>query len=171
MCHGESFHPSLLPFLFDWWTKRWEIAEEVLMYCTDYTYDTMLMAKCMSAWITSSIKIITKRVVAAYWFKSARIVSCWDLYVCSWAVICQHSWCQHHNQASTTIDWKMVLSCTDSQFMPRTTNYAILYAWTNRLTRFSTCTNLLIQLLLCLNKLLTNTWQQAQLNIKCLDKN
>ena len=28
-----------------------------------------------------------------FWFKSARIVSCWDFYLCSWAVFCQYSCC------------------------------------------------------------------------------
>ena len=43
--------------------------------------------------IASSVKIITKCVAVVYRFKSARMVSCWGLYACSWAVICQYSWC------------------------------------------------------------------------------
>ena len=48
--------------------------------------------------IASSVKIITKLVAVVYGFKSASMVSCWDLYACSWAVICQYNWCY---QAST----------------------------------------------------------------------
>ena len=69
--------------------------------------------------IASSVKIIIKRVAVIYWFKSARMVSCWDLYACYWAVISQYSWCY---QAIMTImiDWKIMIdckiisSCTDS---------------------------------------------------------
>ena len=32
--------------------------------------------------IELSVKTVTKRVFALYRFKSARVVSCWDLYVC-----------------------------------------------------------------------------------------
>ena len=46
LCHGDAFHLSLLLFLFHWWTKWWEIAEEVSMNCMAYTYYVMLMAKC-----------------------------------------------------------------------------------------------------------------------------
>ena len=49
--HGESFHPSLLAFLFDWWTKRWEIAEEVSMNCMAFTYYITLISKHTSAWL------------------------------------------------------------------------------------------------------------------------
>ena len=55
MSHGESFHPSLLLFLFDWQTKRWKIAEEVPMICMAYTYYIMLMAKYMCTWLHHSL--------------------------------------------------------------------------------------------------------------------
>ena len=57
--HGEYFHHSLLPFLFDSWLKRWEIAEEVSMDCTAYTYYVTLMAKCMYAWLHHLLKLLT----------------------------------------------------------------------------------------------------------------
>ena len=64
------------------------------MNCTAFTYYFMLMAKrahvCL---IASSIKIITKGFAVVYRFKSARMVSCLNLYACSWTVICQYSWC------------------------------------------------------------------------------
>ena len=61
--HDESFHPSLLPFLFDWWTKRWEIAEEVLMNCMAYTHYVTLMAKCMCAWLHHPLKLLLSKLL------------------------------------------------------------------------------------------------------------
>ena len=56
--------------------------------------------------IAPSIKIITKHnIFPVYWFKSARMVSCWDLYACSWAVIWQYSCCKNCYQAGMEIDW------------------------------------------------------------------
>ena len=43
--------------------------------------------------IASSVKVITKHVFVVYRFKSARMVSCWDLYACSRDVIGQYSCC------------------------------------------------------------------------------
>ena len=37
--------------------------------------------------IASFVKIITKGIFAVYQLKSVRMVSYWDLYVCSWAMI------------------------------------------------------------------------------------
>ena len=65
--------------------------------------------------IASCVKIITKHIAVVYRFKAARMVSCWDLYVCSWAVICQYSWCY---QVSMTVNWKIISSCTDSCHKP-----------------------------------------------------
>ena len=114
--------------------------------------------------IASSVKIITKHIFAVYRFKSARMVSCWDLCVCSCAVICQYSCCQSRYQASIMIDGWIVLIMY--WFTSWTMKYVTFYPWTNRLNMFSTC-NLLIQMLLWL--LLTNAWQKASLNIKYLD--
>ena len=38
--------------------------------------------------ITSSVKMITKHIAAMYHLKLARMISCWDFYEWSWAVIC-----------------------------------------------------------------------------------
>ena len=34
--HDESFHSSLLLFLFDWLLKRWEITKAVLINCNGF---------------------------------------------------------------------------------------------------------------------------------------
>ena len=57
--HSESFYPSLLLLLFDWWMKRWEITKEVSMnYNGLYLlrHGNHQMRMCM---IASCIKIIT----------------------------------------------------------------------------------------------------------------
>ena len=145
LCHGESFDPSLLPFLFVWWMKRWEIAVEVSMNRMAYTYYFTLMAKCTYAWLHHSlIKIINKCNVfpCSYWFKSTRIISCWDLHACSWAVVCQYSCCWI-SQEDRLVEHFWFTSLT-------TMNCIIFYAWTNRLAHFSTYI-LPIPLLLCVN--------------------
>ena len=48
-----------------------------------YTYYTTLMAKCMCTWLHHPLKLLTSTMyIAMYGFKSVRMVSCWDLYVC-----------------------------------------------------------------------------------------
>ena len=84
--HDESIHPSLLSFLFDWWMKRWEIAEDVLINCTAYTYYVTLMAKWMCTWMHHLLKLLLS--IFSPVPKPDSMVSCWDLYVSSWAVIC-----------------------------------------------------------------------------------
>ena len=60
-----------------------------ILYWLRHTNDQMHMYL-----IASFIKLITKhKIFATYRFKSARLVSCWDLYACFWAVICQYSCC------------------------------------------------------------------------------
>ena len=92
LCYGESFHPSLLPFLFDWWMRRWEIAEEVLMNCTPYTYYVKLMTKCTCAWLHHLLRLLLSSSLLCTdssqpgWFQV-------ETYAHSWAVICQYSWC------------------------------------------------------------------------------
>ena len=145
MRHGESFHPSLFSFLFDWWMKRWEIAEELSMNCTAFIYYIMLMAKRTCAWLHHLLKLLLSTWLSCIdssqpgWFQS-----CWDLYACSWAVICPYNWCY---QASTTIG----RSFHHVLIHRLATKYITFYAWTNRLTHFSAC-DLPIQLLLCVNK-------------------
>ena len=100
-----SFILHCFPFSFDWRTKRWEITKEMSINCMAYTYYVMLMAKCTYTWLHHPLKSYNKhKVFALYWFKSARMVSCWGLYACSWAVICQYSCCYNCYQALTTID-------------------------------------------------------------------
>ena len=91
--HGESFHPSLLAFFFDWWTKWWEVAEEVLMNCTAFTYYVTLMAKRTYAWLCHPLKLLPGALLLCTDSSQPGWVSCWDLYACSRAVICQYSWC------------------------------------------------------------------------------
>ena len=94
--HCSMVSPFILhcfPFPLTGERKRWEIAEEVSMNYTAYTYYITLMATFMCTWLCHLLKIINKCIVAVYWFKSARMVSCWDLHACSWIVICQYSYC------------------------------------------------------------------------------
>ena len=53
-----KIHYSLLPFLFDWLKKSWEIAEEVSTNCTHYTYYITLMAKCTCARLHHLLKLL-----------------------------------------------------------------------------------------------------------------
>ena len=46
--HDESFHSSLLLFLFDWLLKRWEITKVVLIKLTASSYYVTQVAKCAS---------------------------------------------------------------------------------------------------------------------------
>ena len=142
-CHGESFYPSLLSFLFDWWTKRSEIAEEVSMNCTVFTnYVTLSNGQRHVCLIASSIKIINKHIAVMYWFKSARMVSV------MLRVVCVFLGCDMPIQlvlSSEYDDWKTISSWTDSQY-GLATKCVTFYVWTYRLTHFSTY-NLPIQLL------------------------
>ena len=117
------------------------------MHCTAFTYYVTLMnGQTYACLIASSVKIITKRVAVIYRFKSARMVSCCDLYACSWAVICQYSWCY---RLSSKYDDRLEDCFVMYRFTLRTTKYVIFYT-------FCTC-NLPIQLLLCVKKRLTTS--------------
>ena len=76
-------------FLFDWWMKRWEITKEVSMNCSGLNLLHYGNGQIHAYMTASSIK--KHNVFAVYQFKSAKMVSCLDLYVFSWAVICQYS--------------------------------------------------------------------------------
>ena len=56
--HDKFFHPSLLPFLFDWWIKRWEITEEVSLNCMAYAYYDTLMTKYTCTWLHHPLKLL-----------------------------------------------------------------------------------------------------------------
>ena len=78
------------PFIlhcFSFWMKRWEITEEVSMNCMAYTYCVTPMAKWTSTWLHHLLKLLPSTFFAIHQFKSVRMVSNWDLYACSWAVI------------------------------------------------------------------------------------
>ena len=113
-------------------------SEEVPMNFTAYTYYVMLMAKCMCVWLHHPLKLLTSVLLQCTNSSQPGMFLCWVLYACSWAVIYQYSCCYNRYQVSTTIDWKIVHQVW---FRSRT------YAWTNRLTCFSTCI-LPIQLLI-----------------------
>ena len=122
----------------------WGIIDELYsFYLLHHTNGQMHM--CL---IVSSVKLITKHIAVVYQFKSARMVSCWNLYVCSWAVIC------HTAVLSSEYDDR--LEDYYVQFTSWTMKYVTFYDWTNRLTSFST-SNLPIQLLHCINKRLTTS--------------
>ena len=153
LSHDESLHPCLLAFLFDWWMKRWETAEEVSMNCTSFTYYVMLInGQTHMCLIAPCIKIITEHTAVIYRFKSARMVSVklrliWVFLGCDMPIQLVLS--------SDYGDWKIASSCTDSRHR-LAMKYVTFHAWSNRFTRFSTCT-LSIQLLLCVNKRLTTS--------------
>ena len=91
----SSFLACLLLWLVNKKVRnRWRGVDEL------YSFYLLHHANRQTHLIVSSIKIIIKHVAVEYRFKSARMVSCWDLYAFSWAVICQYSWCY---QASMTI--------------------------------------------------------------------
>ena len=76
MRHDESFHPSLLLFLFDWWMKWWQFTEDIdeLQWLVLITSCYMAKCKCTDM-IASSIKISSKcNVFAMYQFKSAKML-------------------------------------------------------------------------------------------------
>ena len=97
------------PFIFHWFsfslTGEWKGQKSlkkfqcIVMACTYYITQ---MAKCTCTWLHHPFKQLTSviflsfQLIAVYQFKSARMVSCWNLYslcVCSWAVTCQYSCC------------------------------------------------------------------------------
>ena len=80
--HSESFYLSLLLFFFNWWTKRWEITNEVLMNYNSLYLLCHANGQMYMYMIASSIKIINKCNVflpcTENRFKLTRMVSCWD---------------------------------------------------------------------------------------------
>ena len=146
MLPGESFHPSLLAFLFDWWTKRWEIAEDVSMNCTAFTYYVTLIAK--RTWLYHPLKLLLSTLLSCTdssqpgWF----YVETYTCFVGLWYVntagaikqVCQ-----------IIIDWKIVSSCTDSRhWLPNMQHFMLeqidLYVFLPVIYQQ--------QLLLCVNK-------------------
>ena len=86
MGHGESFHPSLLLFLFDWWMKSekslkrcWRIVRLIPhLYLLHHANGQMHVYL-----IASFVKIITMQAqcFAVYRFKSTRMVHV-EAYIC-----------------------------------------------------------------------------------------
>ena len=82
LCHGESFHLSLLHFLFDWWVSCQWIVQSILT-----TSRYIANGQIHVYLIGSSIKIVTKHnVFAMYQFKSDRMISSWDLHASFWVL-------------------------------------------------------------------------------------
>ena len=73
--------------------------EKLLIRCRwivmAYTYYVTQMAKCTCTWLHHPFKLLTSTVflLCTDTSHAVRMVLCWDLYVCSWAVICQYSCC------------------------------------------------------------------------------
>ena len=155
MRHGESFHPSLLAFLFAWWTKMQEIAEEVFINCMAFTYYITLMVKCTCAWFHHPLKLLPSILLLCTNSSQPGSFNAEAYMHVRGLCICQYSWCYQANTNDRLIDWKI--------FMSRTTKYVMFYAWTNRRTHLFNC-NVPIQLLFVLS-----AWQQAYLNINCLN--
>ena len=82
-------------FSFFWLVnKRWEITKEVSINCNGLYLLFHAKGEMHVYMVTWSIKFINKHnVFAMYQFKSAMMVSCWDLYMCSWAMIYQYICC------------------------------------------------------------------------------
>ena len=143
-------HSSFLACLFLWMVNekvrnRWRGVDELYaFYLSRHTNGQTHV--CL---IASSLKMITKRVAVVYWFKSARLVSV------ILRPICMFLGCDELVLSSKYSNWKIVLSCTDSCH-GLAMKYVAFYAWTKRLTHFSTC-NLPIQQLVYVNKHLTTS--------------
>ena len=155
MCYGESFHSSLLAFLFVWWTKRWEIAEEMLIECTAFTYYVTLMAKCMCTWLHHPLKLLPSTFLPCTdsiqpgWFNVEtymRVLELWFANTAAAEIVIKY------------IGWyigRSLSSCADL-------HHKLQHFMLEQIElHFSPC-NLPMQLLLCVNKLLlTSAWQQA----------
>ena len=135
MRYGESFHPSLLAFLFDWWMKRREIAEGVSMNCTAFTYYATLMAKRTCAWLHHPLKLLP-----------SALLSCTDSShqdSLMLRLICMFLGCDMPIQLVLSSEYDNYDRLEDQfimyRFMSQTTKYVTFYAWINRLTRSSTC--------------------------------
>ena len=145
MHHGESFHPSLVPSLLDWWTKRWGIAEEGSMNCMVYTYYIMLMAKCTCAWLHHPLKLLISIM-----FCRVPIQVDQNGFMLKLTCMLLGCYLPIHlllTPLSSANEDRSVDCCW---FTSLTTKYVTFYAWTNGLTRFSIF-SLPIQLLLCAN--------------------
>ena len=109
--HCTMVSPFVLPYLPFPLTSEWKGVRnrwrgvDILYGFYLFHHANGQMHVCL---IASSVKIVTKRIAVMYRFKSARMVSYWDLYACSWGVMCQYSWCY---QASMMIDWKINEIC------------------------------------------------------------
>ena len=132
---GESFHPSLLAFLFDWWMKRWKITEEVLINCTAFIYYVTLWPNArMLDWI------IRKNYYQTRYCRVPIRVS-QDGFMLRF--ICMFLGCDMPVQLVLSSEYDDYDRLEDRfimyWFTSQTTKYVTFYAWTNRLTHFSTC--------------------------------
>ena len=93
--HCAMVSPFVLPCFPFSLTGEWK-GEKSLWRGVDESFGLYLLChtngQMQVCLIASSIKIINKCNVFL-WFKSARMISCWDLYACSWSVISQYSCC------------------------------------------------------------------------------
>ena len=120
--------------------------EEVSMNCTAYTYYITLIAKCMCIWLSHLLKLLP-----------SMLLPCTDSSQPGWF----HGETYMRVLGLVEYDDRLEDCFIMYWFKSRNTKYVTFYAWTNRLTYFSTC-NPPIQLLLCINKLfLTSAWQHA----------
>ena len=64
--HDESFHSSLLLFLFDWLLKRWEITKVVLIIVMASSYYVTQVAKCTWIWLSVSqpLKLLSAMLIS-----------------------------------------------------------------------------------------------------------
>ena len=129
-------HSALFSILFGWWMKRWEIATEVSMNYTAYTYYIMLMAKCRYISLCHPLKLLP-----SVFCRVPIQVSQVETYICM--------------LLGCDLAIQLLLTSSSSNYDDRLVDHfhhvlIYIYAWTNRLTCFSTC-NLPMQLLLCVN--------------------
>ena len=90
--HCAMVSPFILPCFPFSLAGKWKgekFAGQVSRNCMAYTYYVTLIAKCMCTWLHHSLKLLPSAFFSVYRYKSARKISCWDLYACSSTVICQ----------------------------------------------------------------------------------
>ena len=97
------------------------------------------MAKCTCAWLHHLLKLLTSALLLCS--DSSQQDGFMLRFICvflSCDLPILHAATKIAIKRNMMIYWKIASSCS-YRFTARTTKYVTFYAWTNRLTRFSTC--------------------------------
>ena len=115
--HSETFHPLLLPFLFDWLKKRLEIAEEVSINYNGLSPCVMQIAKCPWTRLYHPLKVFPAQCFRHVATNSTQL---WWFHVrltCVLGVLLIYSNCYKNcYQAWMMIDYKIFSSCTNPSY-------------------------------------------------------